>query len=276
MMNYMIYFRGHSGDYDEWEQMGNSGWGWKDVQPHFKAIERFIGRDEEGVYGNSGRLAVEKRRHSYPIEDHIYEALREMGYKIGDVNGKLEDEGFFDTTAVALDHGWRAGTYKSFVEPILALTDIEVLTYSLAKQVILDGTTAKGVKVERFGQELVYHAKNEVIVSAGSIGSAQLLMLSGIGPTEELEKHGIPQVKELPVGQNLQDHCLVMGQFELDADDSMLMDPLYTMYPSNYIQYYTNSSGPFASNNLGLNGIIHTKAVKKTDRPGTFAFYNWD
>ena len=124
---------------------------------------------------------------------------------MGDVNGATEDRGFYDPTQMSVTHGWRMGTYRSFVEPIVGQpgVHIDVLTFSQAKKILFKGKNAVGVSVDRFGETLNYRAKNEVIVSGGAIGSPQLLLLSGVGPKAHLKDQGIPLVADLPVGENL-------------------------------------------------------------------------
>ncbi len=271
MLNWMHYFRGHSGDFDEWEKLGNPGWGWKDVEPYFRSAEKFVGNDKRGIYGKDGRLSVEEARFRYKADEFVFDAIKELGFPIGDVNGKEESEGFWERTVAATNMGWRAGTYNGFVRPLLGKKDIRVLTYATAKEVILDGNVAKGVKVERFGEEeLSYYARKEVILSAGAIGSAQILMLSGIGPAKELKKHGIPLKKDLPVGENLQDHCLTIAAFAVADQERITVSPFLAYNPLNVYNYTVNGDGPMTYNGLGVNGVWHTKHAKKEKRPGTY------
>jgi choline dehydrogenase len=106
MLNWMFYFRGHSKDFDEWEELGNPGWGWKDVLPHFKNAERFRGDgDDGGIYGTEGKFSIEKSRFKFAVEDIVLGALGSLGFKIGDVNGKEEDGGVWETNTVAMNSG---------------------------------------------------------------------------------------------------------------------------------------------------------------------------
>ena len=196
-------------------------------------------------------------------------ALKGLGFSIGDVNDeKLEDEAFWHTIPLALNNGARRGTFEAFVTPVRE--NVEVVTYSAVSSVILDeNKEAKGVEVERFGQKLRYFATNEVVLSAGAIGSAQILMLSGIGPKKELRRHGIEQVLDLPVGQNLQDHCMVFTMFLIHKPDGqMTMDSVNDyLNPLSLFEFYTNGTGPLTNNGMGAVGVMHTPPFKKNTRP---------
>ena len=148
--------------------------------------------------------------------------------------------------------------------------DITVLTFAQASKVLFDDAkkAAIGVRVERFGQEFDYFVGKEVILSAGAIGSPQILMLSGVGPKSELKEHGISVLHELPVGRNLQDHCLAFTQSRIGKPDGqMALDVLNVLSPSNFIEYIANGTGPVANTNVGVEGVIKTPSFKKEKRP---------
>ena len=271
MLNWMLYFRGHSEDFDEWERLGNPGWGWRDVLPFFKSAEKFNGPNEEGTYGTGGRFSVMPAPQVYTSADVFAAALKGLGFSIGDVNSeKLEDGAFWHTIPLALDNGARRGTFEGFVTPVRE--NVEVMTYSAVSKVILDEErkSAKGVEVERFGRRLQYFAANEVVLSAGSIGSAQILMLSGIGPKDELRRHGIEQLLDLPaVGQNLQDHCMAFTMFRIGKPDGQMTFDALRAYlsPLSFLEYYTNGTGQLTSNGMNVVGVMRTPPFKKQRRP---------
>ena len=126
------------------------------VEPYFKRAEKFIGQgNDANIYGTEGKMGVEQNRFRYQADDIVLRALKERGYKLGEVNGAEEDEGFWARAVQSTTLGWRAGTYNSFVRPLLDEKDIKVLTYTLAKEVVFDEKDklkAKGIKVERFGE----------------------------------------------------------------------------------------------------------------------------
>ena len=150
------------------------------------------------------------------------------------------------------------------------LNNIDVMTYSVASRLILDETnSAKGINVERFGEVLQYFASREVILSAGAIGTPQLLMLSGIGPRKELKKHKIRQVADLPVGKNLQDHCMVMQSVRIhNPEGSMTMGATTLLSPLNSFEFWTNGTGPLTNNGMGINAVMSTPKNKGKQRPG--------
>ena len=150
------------------------------------------------------------------------------------------------------------------------LNNIDVMTYSIASRIILDKTnSARGITVERFGQELQYFASRETILSAGAIGTPQVLMLSGIGPREELKKYKIRQVADLPVGKNLQDHCMVMQSVRIhNPEGSMTFGAWTLLNPLNSVEFWTNGTGPLTNNGMGVNAVMSTPKNQGRQRPG--------
>ena len=162
--------------------------------------------------------------------------------------------------------------YLTFIRAYVSpnLKNIDVMTYSAASRVIIDETnTAMGIQVERFGEDLHYFASKEVILSAGAIGTPQILMLSGIGPTKQLKKYKIRQVANLPVGKNLQDHCMVMQPVRIHRPDgSMTMDATTFINPMNYLEFYSNGTGQLTNNGMGVVGVMNTPTNRGKQRPG--------
>lgn len=164
----------------------------------------------------------------------MLEAAEELGYKVGDINGDLEDEGF-TRSQVTLRDGARTGTFIAFAEKYVG-GKLSVLTHAHVNKVIIEGSTAVGVEVSRFGRVETYLARQEVVLSAGSIGSPQILMLSGVGDREDLLQAGVTPVHHLPaVGQNLQDHLITSVIF--DTEQPLSMDLLGASSPSAVLEY---------------------------------------
>ena len=157
------------------------------------------------------------------------------------------------------------------------LDKIDVMTYFMAYQLILDDTkVARGINVERFGQKLRYFASREVILSAGAIGTPQLLMLSGIGPKDELDKYKIRQVANLPVGKNLQDHCMVIQSVRIHKPEgSMTLESMTYINPLYIYEFWTNGSGPLTNNGMGVVGVMSTPLNKGKKRPGKEIKNSW-
>lgn len=204
-INGMIYMRGQARDYDHWRQLGNVGWGWNDVLPHFKKTENYIHGPDE-VHGVDGEWRVEEPRLSWEILDAFRESAALCGIpKIDDFNrGNNEGCGYFQ---VNQRRGVRWNTARAFLKPMSKNKNLQILTDAQATRLLFDGRKTVGVEFWRHGHKVQVSAGKEVILTAGAIGSPQLLQLSGVGPGETCRNLNIPLVHELSgVGQNLQDH----------------------------------------------------------------------
>ena len=205
-INGMMYIRGHARDYDRWAQSGCRGWSYSDVLPYFKRAEAHaLGADD--YHGADGPLAVSVGKMANPLCDAFVRAGVEAGYpKTEDVNGR-QQEGFGRADRTTGRDGKRANTARMYLDPIRHRPNLHVVTRALVRKVVFHGRRATGVRYERGGVTHEVGATREVIVSGGAINSPQLLLLSGIGPCDELFRHGINVVHELGgVGANLQDH----------------------------------------------------------------------
>jgi choline dehydrogenase len=220
-INGMIYMRGQSRDYDQWAQLtGDDSWKWNNVLPYFRKHEDYYqGADE--VHGAGGEWRVEKQRLRWDILDAFAQAAQEAGIPHStDFNrGNNEGVGYFQ---VNQKNGWRWNTAKAFLRPVCyGRPNFEMWTGAHVVRLIIDkqqdGSQRCTGAVVWDGRQLVtVYAAREVILAAGSIGSPQLLQLSGIGPADLLQRHGIPVVKDIPgVGENLQDHLQIRAVFKV-------------------------------------------------------------
>jgi choline dehydrogenase len=204
-INGLLYIRGQPEDYDHWRQLGCTGWSYADVLPYFRRSED----QERGAgefHGAGGELAVSDMRVRRDVCDAYIAAAQELGIPANDdFNGaRQEGAGYFQLTS---RRGWRCSSATAFLKPIRGRRNLEIATGARLRRILLDGRRASGVLYRRDGQERAAHARREVILSAGAIHSPQILMLSGIGPGDELRRFGIAVAHELRgVGQNLQDH----------------------------------------------------------------------
>jgi choline dehydrogenase len=212
-INAMIYMRGQRSDYDHWAALGNRGWSWDDVLPVFKRTEDYVhGADE--FHGAGGELRVEERRVSWEILDAWREAAQECGIpKIQEFNrGDNFGNAYFQMNQ---RRGVRWNATKAFLRPVRHRANLTIVSGAHAKRIVIervDGTLrASGVAARLSdGSEHNVIARREVILAAGAIGSPQILQLSGVGPAELLQAHGIPVVHALPgVGDNLHDHLQI-------------------------------------------------------------------
>lgn len=205
-INAMVYIRGHRSDYDHRASLGNAGWDFDEVLPYFKRSERNT-RGADEFHGDGGPLDVADLRTDSPFHEIYRRAAGEAGFALNaDFNGpEQEGLGVYQVTQV---NGERCSAAQAYVLPQLATRpNLRVLTETRAQRILFDGRRAIGVEVLRGRMRETLHARREVIVSAGTFQSPQLLMLSGIGDGAQLQRHGIPTLHHLPgVGQNLQDH----------------------------------------------------------------------
>lgn len=205
-LNGLLYVRGQPQDYDRWAQMGNPGWGWDDVLPLFKRSEKQE-RGADDFHGDQGTLAVSNMRLQRPICDAWVAAAQTAGYPFNpDYNGATQEGvSYFQLTT---DRGRRCSSAVAFLKPARSRPNLTIVTHAQTQKVIVSEGRATGVAYrDKSGALQTVTARAEVILSAGAIGSPQVLMCSGIGEGEQLQGHGISVQRALPgVGKNLQDH----------------------------------------------------------------------
>jgi len=204
-INAMLYVRGNRRDYDHWAELGNPGWSYDEVLPLFKRSENNE-QIHNAYHGQGGPLNVTYPRHDSPISQLFLQSAQLNGILPNrDYNG-AEQEGSF-LYQVTHKNGERCSAAKAYLTPNLSRPNLQVITHAVSARVLLEGRRATGVAYHQGNELKQVRARREVILSSGAFGSPQLLMLSGIGPADELGKHGIAVAHALPgVGQNLQDH----------------------------------------------------------------------
>jgi choline dehydrogenase-like flavoprotein len=208
-INAMIYARGHRADYEHWAEQGNPGWGFDDVLPYFKRAEHNE-RGADAFHATGGPLNVMDLRSPNRFGPVFVQAGVQAGYAENpDFNGaQQEGVGMYQVTHRA---GERFSAAKAYLTPNLSRPNLEVVTGAHATRILMDGRRAVGVEVRAGGQTRRLDARREVLLSAGALQSPQLLMLSGIGPGTQLQRHGIATVNDLPgVGRHLHDHVDVV------------------------------------------------------------------
>jgi len=220
-INYMVYVRGHPGDFDSWAEGGATGWSYADVLPYFRKSEGLASSDEIVVdapaHNTTGPLGVSVRAPVLPAAQQFVEAAVAAGIPRGDYNGRDRGgaAGFVSLTQTTTRGGKRSSTYVAFLagEPE-SRSNLTIITGSLATRILFEGEsgqiTATGVEYRTAaGETMVARAAKEVILSAGAVGSPQLLLLSGIGPRQELEALGVSCLLDSPhVGKHLRDHLM--------------------------------------------------------------------
>jgi choline dehydrogenase len=204
-INAMLYVRGNRWDYDHWASLGNAGWSYDEVLPLFRRAENNEEIHNE-FHGQGGPLNVTYPRHGSPISQMFLQAAQLNGITLNpDYNGASQEGAFL--FQVTHRNGERCSAAKAYLTPNLARQNLEVITHAASARVLLEGKRATGVAYYQGNELKQVRARREVVLSGGAFGSPQLLMLSGIGPVDELQRHGITVAHALPgVGQNLQDH----------------------------------------------------------------------
>jgi choline dehydrogenase len=239
-INAMIYVRGNRADYDEWAAGGAEGWSYADVLPYFKRSEDNE-RGEDEFHGVGGPMAVSDSRSMSPLIETMIEASVLAGHEHNpDFNGAVQEGvGRFQLTQ---RDGRRCSTAAAFLHPAAHRPNLDVITDAMALRILLDGKLAVGVEVARGGAVEEIRAQRDVILSAGAYQSPVLLMISGIGPADDLAAMGIEVRENLPVGHNLQDHC--MAQLNYETDEPSLFG---TFTPENF-ELLEQGRGPLTSN----------------------------
>lgn len=205
-INAMVYIRGHRSDYDHWAALGNTGWSYDDVLPYFIKSEHNE-RIRNEYHGQHGPLNVSELRSDNPYQKTFVEAAKQVNYPLNDDFNGAEQEGL-GVYQVTQKNGERWSAARGYLFPYLGKRpNLHVITKALVSKIVIENGRAVGVEYKHNGQSTVVRANKEVLLSAGAFQSPQVLMMSGIGPRQELEKHGIPVIKDLAgVGENLHDH----------------------------------------------------------------------
>ena len=246
-INAMVYIRGHASDYDNWAAQGNEGWGFKDMLPFFKQSEcNERGADE--YHGDQGPLYVSNTENAYPLNDCFLKGAEQAGYPLNDdFNGpEFEGAGYFQFT---IKDGERCGVSRGYLKPAMARPNLTVECDAFVNRVVFKNKAAVAVEYEKHGKTQTVRAKKEIILCGGSFNSPQTLMLSGVGDKEELTRHGIEVVHDLPgVGKNLQEHVDACVLVESKKKDGFTVAPsgLLGMLPDT-AKYLTRKKGKLAN-----------------------------
>ena len=253
-INGMVFLRGHPGIFDEWAQEA-PGWAYADVLPYFKRAEsREAGGDT--WRGGDGPLAVAAPRWRTPLFSAFIDAGVQAGYaRTRDFNGEhAEGFGPFEMT---VDRGTRASTYRAYLRPVRGRRNLAIRAHAAATRIVLEGRRAVGVHYVMHGKTRTVRAGKEVILCAGAVNTPRLLLLSGIGPAEELGALGIPVIHNLPgVGRNLQDHLELYIQFRCKQPVSLYP---YLSLPGKIrigAEWYLARSGLCTTNHAEAGALI--------------------
>ena len=263
-INGMVYVRGHAEDFNQWEEHGAKGWAYKDCLPYFKRSESWH-EGENDYRGGNGPVSTSNGNNMKlnPLYEAFIEAGKEAGYpETKDYNGE-QQEGF-GPMHMTVGGGVRSSTSNAYIKPAKNRSNLKILTNVLVQKVILENKIATGVEYSINGNIKALKANREVILCAGSIGSPQLLQLSGIGPKKVLDDAGVDVLHELPgVGENLQDHLEVYFQYH--CKKPITLNSKLNLFSKGLIgiEWILAKTGLGATNHFESCGFIRSRAGLK-------------
>lgn len=246
VINGMLYTRGSKEDFDHWVKLGNYGWDYDEyVLPAYKKHERSMFKyyNKPQYHNDTGELAVEHNPYKTPIADIFIEANKAMGLDVIDYNSD-ENIGVAHLQANTLK-GRRHSAYKAFIQPVLHRKNLHIMLNTRATKVLINPKTkvAYGVEMFRKGRRIRVTARKEVVLSAGSFHSPQLLMLSGVGDKDDLERIGVPLIQDLPVGKEMYDHISFPGMLFRTNLTNPNSDFFGTSTLLNFVKDYLHGEG---------------------------------
>ncbi|MBI2993816.1 MAG: GMC family oxidoreductase N-terminal domain-containing protein [Gammaproteobacteria bacterium] len=265
-INGMVYIRGHRKDFDDWAAMGNPGWSFREVLPYFLRSECNEDYRNSPWHRTDGPLNVMHVKRRNPLIPLFIDTALAMGYPYCEDFSGPNPEGFGPRQS-NLRGGRRESTATSFLKPALGRPNLEVITDVLARRIIIENGRATGVEIGQGGATRLISAKREIVISCGAFGSPQLLMLSGIGDGDALQKLGIVTRHHLPeVGGNLHDHVATTTMFRTKSTESYGLS--WRALPRgivNIFEYLLFRQGPLASNVYEAHALI--RSLPELDQP---------
>jgi choline dehydrogenase len=263
-INAMIYARGHPLDYDAWRQKGLAGWGYADVLPYFKRSENSW-RGNDAYHGTGGPLTTSPASTRSGLHALFVEAAAKRGYPPSDDYNGAQPEGVAwpDFT---IGQGRRNSTARAFLRPARKRANLTVETHALAHRVVLRNGRAVAVEYQRAGQMVTAQANREIILSGGTYNSPQLLLLSGIGPADELTALGItPVLDRRDVGRNLQEHVNAVITFDLNRPLSLVDGLRWDRLAGSVLRWAAFGSG--AAGSMPLQCVCFLRTRSESERP---------
>jgi choline dehydrogenase len=258
-INAMVYIRGQREDYDSWRDQGNAGWGYEDVLPYFIQSESNSGADiDPGYHGTSGPLSVMDRIHTHPLSDAFVDAAVSAGMPSNrDFNGETQEG--FGRFQVTQKNARRCSAAVAYLNPAKARPNLSIVSKAHVLKLVIDKDRVAGVRYLCAGEVIEVAADQEVLLSAGAIGTPQILMISGIGPADELSSLGIDVALDLPgVGKNLQDHLNLSVLATTKDPISMAGSSGGSRAIKSLLQYLWNKTGPGTTNGAETGGFVST------------------
>jgi choline dehydrogenase len=268
-INGLLYIRGNPRDYDTWRQLGNYGWSYDQVLPYFKRSENNW-RGESKVHGTGGPLQVTP----VDVTHYSYEPMMQAAVNAGIplTHDFAEDPEGFNRLDVTVGNGRRSSAARAYLYPAMKRNNLFVMINALSHRILVEKGRAVGVEYEHNGHTFKAWARREVILSGGSYNSPQLLMLSGIGPADELTALGINPIHDLPgVGKNLSEHPIVGMQFEANTTDTFVQQLRFDRLLVQGVRYAVTRGGPFGNQIITANAFVRTRP--ELDTPNMQLFF---
>ena len=258
-INGMQFIRGNPNDFDNWASNGLPDWNYSHCLPYFKRMECFE-RGGDAYRGDQGPLHVSAATIQTPLDQAFLDAALQAGHGYSDDNNGFRQDGF-GLSDKNTYRGRRWSAFDAYLKPVLARENLHVETGCLTHRIIFDRKSAIGVEYDLRGELTQVYAEKEVLISAGSINSPQLLMLSGVGDAEQLNHHGLPVVQHLPgVGKNLQDHLDLRVQVKCKQPVSHYSSSIGIGRATAGLKWLVTRSGVCATNLLDVAGYICSRA----------------
>ena len=265
--NGMVYFRGQPKDFDDWAEMGNSGWSFREVLPYFIRSEKNLQFGDSPWHGDDGPMIVSDMNRLNPMISTFLEAAYSLGYpKCEDFNATLEPIGF-NSRQGCIHNGRRVSGVTAFINPVKYRENLKILTDTLVTRIKLENGRATGLEMYAGGETRRLEARKEIILAAGTFGSPQILMLSGIGNGRELSSLGISVQHDLPsVGKNFHDHLALGIMYRTSNTESYgLSLQAFPRDVWNLFEYIIYRRGPLASFLFEAMGFM--KTTEGLDKP---------
>lgn len=255
-INSMVYIRGRASDYDAWAALGCDGWDWQSVLPYFKQSEKNLRIDNE-LHGTAGPLIVGDLPSPHPLCDRWIAAGEVVGIPHNDDFNGASQEGL-GVFQVTMHKGRRWSSANAFLEPAYSRRNLTVITGAEVRKIEFNGRKATGVSLLHNGKAATIGVAEELLLSAGSVGSPSLLLASGVGPASELETLGIPVTNALDgVGRNLQEHVSIGISAVANAGRGLSLATLPSIAISP-LQYWLQGSGLMSTNHVEAGGFART------------------
>ena len=260
-INGMFHIRGHRLDYDEWRDLGCTGWGYDDVLPYFRRSESNW-RGAGPYHGGDGPLQIRSIDTRRLLEDPLRQAAQRAGHAVTDDYDGAQHEGFARGDVAIDRHGRRSSSARAYLHPVRGRANLHVITHARATRVLVEQDRAVGVEYLRGGRLCQARAQREVVLSGGAYNSPQLLMLSGIGPAAHLAEHGVPLVANLPgVGGNLMEHPRMMLMYRARAPITFINQLRFDRATLSVLQWALLGRGPFANQVCSGTVLLKTRAA---------------